>query len=311
MSAMGQHGAASRGGACDAESERDQQLGFEGMPVRLYACTPSRLASWQGCPRRYRMTYLDRPPPPKGPPWAHNSLGATVHAALAAWWRLPPPQRTPAAAAQLVDSYWLTDGYRDDEQAAQWQARAKAMVTRYVERLDPHDEPIGVERVVATRTQQLAFSGRVDRLDVRPTDDDEELVVVDYKTGRHVLSTDDARSSLALALYALAAERSLRRRCRRVELHHLPSGQVATWEHTDETLARHLRRAESLAAEARAADDAFAAGLPAQRLDELFPPLPGPQCGWCDFARLCPEGASGSPRRQPWAALGEHALGGS
>src|SRR5437763_9172722 len=65
-----------------------QQLGFDGMPRRLYPCTPTRLTTWLDCPRRYRMTYLDRPAPPKGPPWAHNSLGASVHNALAGWWRL-------------------------------------------------------------------------------------------------------------------------------------------------------------------------------------------------------------------------------
>ena len=67
--------------------------------------------------------------------------------------------------------------------------------------------------------------------------------MVDYKTGRHLLSTDDARSSMALALYALAAGRALRRPCHRVELHHLPTGEIIAWSHTEESLARHLRRA--------------------------------------------------------------------
>ena len=83
------------------------QLGFEGMPRRLYPCTPTRLSAWLDCPRRYRMTYLDRPPPPKGPPWAHNSLGASVHNALAGWWRLPLAQRTVAAAGSLLDRGWI------------------------------------------------------------------------------------------------------------------------------------------------------------------------------------------------------------
>ena len=111
-----------------------------------------------------------------------------------------------------------------------------------------------------------------------------ELVVVDYKTGRHLLTVDDARSSLALALYALAAERALRRPCRRVELHHLPSGQVLTWSHTEESLARHLGRAETIARECAAADQRMGEGMAADRYDEVFPPRPGPSrrtpC-WC------------------------------
>ena len=77
---------------------RAVQEELQGMPRRLYPCTPTRLATWLDCPRRYRMTYLDRPPPVKGPPWAHNSLGASIHNALAGWWRLPPAERTVAAA---------------------------------------------------------------------------------------------------------------------------------------------------------------------------------------------------------------------
>ncbi|RAY13281.1 recombinase RecB [Actinomadura craniellae] len=274
------------------------QLGFEGMPQRLYSCTPSRLNSWLDCPRRYRMTYLDRPAPQKGPPWAHNSLGASVHNALAAWWRLPEAERTPEAAGGLLLRGWLTDGYRDAEQSAAWRERAREMVQRYVAGLDPADEPVGVERTVATRTDRIAVSGRIDRLDARGP----ELVVVDYKTGRWVPDSDDARGSLALAIYAVAASRVLRRSCHRVELHHLPSGETAVWEHTDESLSRHIGRAEQIAGEAAAADAAYRE-RPDEVREELFPPRTGSLCSWCDFARHCPEGLAAAPRKEPWAAL--------
>ncbi|MGH3173587.1 MAG: RecB family exonuclease, partial [Streptosporangiaceae bacterium] len=200
-----------------------EQLGFEGMPRRLYTCTPTRLSSWLDCPRRYRMGYLDRPSPPKGAPWAHNSVGASVHNALAGWWRLPLAGRTVAAAGNLVDRGWINEGFADETQSVRQLERAVTMVEGYVAVLDPADEPLVVERTVATRTDTIAVSGRIDRLDARPAEaGGTELVVVDYKTGRHLLTTDDARSSLALALYALAAGRALRRPCHRVELHHLP-----------------------------------------------------------------------------------------
>jgi RecB family exonuclease len=191
-------------------------------------------------------------------------------------------------------------------------------VEAYVARLDPADEPLGVERTVATRTDKIAVSGRIDRLDSRPADPGPEdpgpedpgpedpgteLVVVDYKTGRHLLTADDARSSMALALYALAAGRVLRRPCHRVELHHLPTGEIISWTHTAESLARHLSRAEDIAQESAFADERMRDGLPADAYDEVFPPRPSPSCGWCDYLRHCPEGAAAAAPRRPWDGL--------
>jgi RecB family exonuclease len=277
------------------------QLSLEGMPKRLYPCTPSRLNTWLDCPRRYRMTYLDRPRPEKGPPWAHNSLGASVHNALAGWWRLPVADRTPLAAARLLERGWLTEGFRDDAQSARWRERARDMVQRYAEGLDPADEPIGVERVVSMKTHLITVQGRVDRLDRRG----DELVVVDYKTGRRRLTADDARSSLALALYAAAARRMMRAQCRLVELHHLPTGEVAVWEHTDESLERHVRRAEDIAAECGEADEWYRAQKTDDDVDRVFPPRPGALCAWCDYVRHCPEGRVAAPEREPWSALAD------
>lgn len=282
------------------------QLGLAGMPRRLYSCTPTRLTTWLDCPRRYRFGYLVRPTPPKGPPWAHNSLGACVHNALRGWWDLPRDRRTSEGAAALVDAGWLDDGFRDAAQAARWRDLARRMVQAYVAGLDPDDEPRGVERTVAARTATLAVSGRVDRIDERGG----ELVVVDYKSGRRAPEQADARGSLALALYVLGVRRTLRSACRRVELHHLPSGSVAAFDHTEESLGRHLRRAEAIAAEAAAADAASAAGLAGVDggVDAVFPPRPGPLCGWCDFARHCPQGRAAAPTRRPWDGLDEAAL---
>ena len=150
--------------------------------------------------------------------------------------------------------------------------------------------------MVGAKTPTLALSGRVDRID----DVDGELVIVDYKTGRTGLGADDARGSRALALYAFAAERVFRRRCRRVELHHLPTGTVAAHEHTDESIARHVRRAEQTAADAMAAEKQLAAG--ADPDDGLSRRTPGAICGWCDFRRICPAGAE-RVGHEPWAGL--------
>lgn len=275
---------------------------FEGMPKRLLQAAPSRLVTYLDCPRRYRFAYLDRPAPPKGPPWAHNSLGAAVHTALANWWKLPIGERTVARGGDLVDDAWLSDGFRDETQRETARVRARAMVETYVALLDPTDEPIGVERTVAVKTDHAALFGRVDRIDDRAG---EGLVVVDYKTGRHVLTVDDARTSLALAVYAAGAARTLRRDCRRVELHHLPTGAVLSWEHSEDGLARHLRRADSIAQEIAQLDGRFRVGVDAAEADAMYPPSVSALCGWCDFNRVCREGAAAVAPRDSWAGLKE------
>ncbi|WP_375487784.1 RecB family exonuclease [uncultured Jatrophihabitans sp.] len=285
-----------------------EQLTLADMPTRLFSCTPSRLAAFD-CPRRYRFTYLDRPTPPRGAPWAHNTVGAVAHLALHQWWSLPRAHRTPDEGASLVERNWQPHGFRDDVQSNAACAATAGWVRDYLSdratsAVDPAAEPIGVERTVATRTAKLAVSGRVDRIDERG----DELVVVDYKTGRRPLDADDARGSQALALYVLGVRRTLRRDCRRVELHHLPTGTVAAFEHTDASLERHLERAEHTAQDIVAATDTLAAGADA---DDVFPAAPGPGCSWCDFRAACPEGRSTSAEREPWSGLADPAGGGA
>ncbi|MGY2084981.1 RecB family exonuclease [Blastococcus sp. SYSU DS0539] len=274
------------------------QLEMPGMPRRLFPATPSKLATFADCPRRYRFTYVDRPQPPKGPAWAHNTVGSAVHAALRSWWDLPVPRRTAAAARQLLHGVWSPTGFRDAEQSQRWRARAAGWLTEYVAGLDPADEPVGTERTVAATTERLALSGRVDRIDQRG----DELVVVDYKTGRVPSTDDEARGSPALAAYVLGVRRTLRRPCSRVELHHLPSGTVAAFEHTDRSLANHVRRAEDIADDITSATRALAGGA---EVDTAFPPVPGRQCGWCDFRPSCPAGQAAGPAREPWSFLPE------
>jgi putative RecB family exonuclease len=277
------------------------QLGFDLEVERLVRVTPARLGVWHDCPRRYRLTYLDRPAPARGGPQAANTLGAVVHLALRALFERPPAERTGAVAAALVDRYWSSEGFRDDRQAAAYRARARDWVADYVtemlDRDEPDEEPaVGLERWVSVSTGRVVAEGRVDRIDRRG----DELVIVDYKTGRHRPTPADVAASPALALYAVATERTLRRTCRQVELHHLPSGEVAGWRHDEASLAAHVRRAEETAGELAAAGDALAAGADP---DALFPARPAPRCAGCPMRRSCPEGRAVGPEAQAWAML--------
>ncbi len=266
------------------------------MPVRLFRASPSRLLAWLDCPRRYRLQYLDRPSPRSRPQRAHTSFGVAVHNALRDWWDLPEAQRTAAAGAELVRTSWIELGFRDTDQSLRWRARAQEQVSAYLEGVDRGQQPLGIERTVSLKTDRLALQGRVDRLDDR----DGELVIVDYKTSRVPSTDDEARTSLPLALYAAAAWKMFRRRCVRVELHHLPSGAVARHEHTGESLKRKIDEAESIARDAQKAEADYAEfGVDSGR----FPANVTPLCQWCDFRAHCPAGQAAGPEKSDWAAL--------
>jgi len=284
-------------GARAARAGTGGQLGLDELdqdfvPRPLARVTPARLGTWDDCPRRYRLTYLDRPAPVRAGARAAATLGAVVHLALRALFDGPVAGRTPGAAAALVDRHWSAEGFRDAGQAAVYRERARGWLADYAAELGGTDEPVGVERWVSAPAEGMV----VDPVDGRGG----ELVVVDYKTGGRVPTVEDARASRALALYAHATARTLHRRCRRVELHHLPSGTVAAWEHDDVSLQEHLAAAGASAAAATAAAAALAEGAdPAV----TFPARPGERCGSCEVRRHCPEGRAAAPEARPWAGL--------
>jgi RecB family exonuclease len=250
------------------------------------------------------MQYLDRPRPETRPQRAHTSVGITTHNVLRDFWDLPASSRTPAGVGELVRSSWIDVGFRDPEQSAAWRLRVRDAVTEYLRSSERQRQPVGLERSVSLKTDQVVITGRVDRLDDR----DGELVVVDYKTGRAVPTDDDARTSLPLALYAVAAGRMFRRACHRVELHHVPTGTVAAHVHTDESLARKVAEAESIATDLRRADAEFERlGAESRR----FPTRPSPLCTWCDFRAHCPEGQQQGPEKSDWAGLEPSGYSGS
>lgn len=287
-------------------SPDDGMLPLEGMPRKLFAAYPTRLTTWQDCPRRYRFAYLD--PRPKAGPWAHYSVGSSVHEALRRWWDVPIERRDAEAAAGLVARHWIDQGFRDDQQAKAALGRAQGWVRTYIATQDPQREPIGLERTVGTVTSVLSIRGKVDRIDERWTDERRSsVVVVDYKTSRKPSTQEDARTSLQLAMYSAAVERTLRQPCDTVELHHVPTATVARWTYRPEQRARHLSRADALGEEAQQAQDAWkaadGASMSESAADRLFPPTPGPRCAWCDFRASCPEGQAVSTPVTTWAAL--------
>ena len=271
--------------------------------------SPTKVATWIDCPRRYYFTYVRRER--SGTSWAHLSFGNSIHAALRDWFELPGAQRSPASVADLVRRVWIDAGFRDAEQSEQWRDRATQMVGDYVAALDPTFEPVSTERTLAFKTETFIMEGRIDRIDSsrddenHEDDESERVSIVDYKTGRSVPSIDEVRGSSALAMYALMVQRAAGMSCFDVSLHHVPTGTTVSWRHTPATLQRQLDRMAQIAKDIAVAQDTFnAAGDEPELLDHLFPARPSALCGYCDFWGVCETGRQFTARKSSWDGLG-------
>lgn len=260
--------------------------------------SPTKVGAWQDCPRRYFLAYVAKER--AGRSWAHLSFGNAVHGALRSWFELPVADRTPERIPEIVERAWSDAGFRDDHQVALWKSRSIEIVRRYLQAVPPDFEPMSTERNLAFKTETFIMEGRIDRLDETAT----SVSVVDYKTGKNPPTEDDVRSSVALAMYALMVQRSLNRPCAEVALHHVPSGANVTWQHSSDSLERHLSRVSSIADDiARAQDTWQASEQTPDVLDELFPAQPSALCGFCDYWDRCSAGQARSRRREAWEGL--------
>lgn len=241
--------------------------------------SPSRLSTWQQCPRRYDFQHVQKLPTKPSP---HLDLGSNVHAALRDWLRLRPAERTWERLLELYRAAWRDNRpafrTRSRDELREWGERGIAMLRRFVAQTPPDLEPLAIEKWVGIELDDLDVRGKVDRVDEMP---DGRLRIVDYKTGR--FPRDPARTreaDLAAAVYARGASAAFAGTpVGAVEYLYLETMDVLAFP-VDE--AWQARKEAALGALAREARDGETRGA--------FPPRPSKLCAWCDFKERCPEG---------------------
>ena len=276
-----------------------EQLGFEGMPERLFVCTPSKLASFEDCPRRYRYSYVDRPAPQKGPPWAHNSLGASVHTALRSWYGLPAEKRVPEAVAGAAAATWVGEGYRDDEQERA-AFRTAARLAGGLRRDAGSARRAGRSRARRGREDRRAGVVRPGRPDRSPR----------RRAGHRRLQDRPQRADRRRrARFECAGAVCVRGRSG-VPPSVSPSRAAPLADRHGRGARAHRRVARAGGVPRRGDCPRHSvrrggAGRRRQTRTRRFPTAPGALCSYCDFRRSCPDGAE-APVKQRWSAIESH-----
>ena len=268
-----------------AEVATPVEVGIPTPPPRL---SPSGAGTFEQCPRRWRMRYVERLPDPPG---EAALAGSFAHRVLELFMQRAPEERTVEVAKVIAREEWPDVESDDDYQALGYdeatgkQFRWKAW--KAIEGLWALEDPKTVE-VRATEQDIEAdlggvpFRGIVDRLD----EEGDGLIVTDYKSGK-APSPRYRRGRLdQVLLYAAAVKEATGEmpvHARLLYLGQRPVGIKVTQDELDGVV-------EKLAGTWSAINTSCAT-------DE-FEPRTGPLCGWCPYVDRCPEGTKEAAKRQ-------------
>lgn len=252
------------------------------MPLPLpRTLSPSKVSSFKECALAFRFSAIDRLPEPPSVPAVK---GTTVHRALELLFVGDVADRTPERAreclaealSEMADDPEYQGLGLDDAGAEDFAADAGRMVERYFTLEDPSRvRPIGLELMLTAELGPVTVRGIIDRLEL---DEDGELLVTDYKTGRAPAPAQQASRLGGVHFYSMLCEQVLGRRPRRIQLIYLGRDPQIITTDTSEQSNRGVER------KVRAVWDAIERAC--ERDD--FRPRPGPLCSWCAFQAYCP-----------------------
>ncbi|MCB1001177.1 MAG: PD-(D/E)XK nuclease family protein [Acidimicrobiales bacterium] len=242
--------------------------------------SPSRVDAFTSCPMAFRFASIEKLPEPPSP---HATKGSLVHRALEVLFTLPAPERAgdavqasfqQAVAEYATDPEFVGLGLDDDARQA-FVDDAWTLVEAYLAMEDPtRVRDIGLELRLEADVGGLTLRGIIDRLEL---DDDGELIVTDYKTGRAPGQKYEQSRLGGVHFYSFLCESVLGRRPAAIRLMYLRSGETITVVPSAQSVKFITTRTTAVwKAVERACTTAD------------FRPRQGPLCSSCAFQPWCP-----------------------
>ena len=242
--------------------------------------SPSRVDAFTTCPLAFRFASIEKLPEP---PSIHATKGSLVHRALELLFTEDPAQRTLETALSALDRA-VTEFQSDPEftllalspeAEAAFVDEAEVLVRRYFTMEDPRAvREIGIELRLEVAVGALSLRGIIDRLEL---DDNGELVVTDYKTGRAPWASNEQSKLAGVHFYAFLCQQLFGRRPARVQLMYLSSGETIVARPTEQSVNFLPRRTLAVFS---AVEKACVSGE--------FRPRPSNLCKVCAFQQWCP-----------------------
>lgn len=248
------------------------------IPLTL---SPSRISAYRTCPLQFRFASIEKLPEP---PQIHQVKGNFVHRVLELLLAHDPDNRTVDAARQAFtqaqqeyepSARFVALGLGDDAREAFWKD-SRDLVNGYYRMENPRNiKVLGLELRLDADLGKFKLGGIIDRLE---HDENGDLVISDYKTGKTPPPGRGAEKMDNMHLYALLCLRTRGELPKKLRLMYIKTGTPIEIEVTQESNA---------ACEA-AAIKTFDQISESCQSGEFATHRSG-LCNFCAFKKWCPE----------------------
>lgn len=243
----------------------------------------SSLETFKQCPLRYKFSQIDKIKEPKS---KEAIFGSYIHKVLKWFYQSDPVFPTLIKLLAYYKEHWPqnTEGFSwsNKREEKLYFAEGKRMLSNYYQQntpiknniidLETHFEVV-IKDELSLPGRVHILSGIIDRIDKLPNG---MIEIIDYKTGKRMVSQKQADKNNQLSLYAIGLRNrwpnlSLDRLS--LSLYFLKFGEKIETKRNEKDLAKTYKDTIDLIHKIE---------------NSNFEPHPSPLCGWCGYRDICP-----------------------
>ena len=237
--------------------------------------SPTRIATYLECAMKYRYVYVDKIGRYYLRAKPQYALGSTLHNVLRTFHE-EGAIHTAEELVSRVGEKWVSAGFVTPEQEQDFRTAGEEMARSYreayQERAVMQTETILAEKQIKTDMGAFWLAGRIDRVDRYP---DGSLEVIDYKSGRWEVTSEEVAGDLAMNIYQFILRRNHPGARISSTIYCLRSGIHASAEMTDGEADRFGADIQIIGEEIVSRDF------------ENVEPARIEVCEWCEFVPRC------------------------
>ncbi len=235
----------------------------------------SEINTYIKCPLQYKYQYVLKIPTP---PALSQTFGDIVHKTLQQFYLEYTKNKdvNKELLVKILNRNWLFFGFRDEKAGKLLKKRAEKMLLNFYKKF--HKDKLNIldlERWFKIKlNENITIKGKIDRIDLL---DNNELEIIDYKTGEKPKNSKRFDNDLQLPLYAYAASHPTlyNKPLEKIKLSYiyLPKGEKVTFKKKEEDIEKLKKIVIEVAEKIQKGE---------------FSPTPSPFiCDFCPFKIIC------------------------